>query len=380
MTTDAGPEQVDDGAYAVDYPSGKRELHGTGAPAFEISIGDESQLRRIWTENIYSVALDFVRGRFDISGDLIAALRLRQAYAHSGFLDKVWSLAARLAPMRIETWLQRRERAAKNIRFHYDVSNDFYRNFLDARLVYSSALFENTSWSLEQAQEAKLRRICEDLHLQPGERFLDVGCGWGALLVYAADCYRVTATGCTLSHTQYEFTNSLICARDLEKHASVMELDYHDLSSHFQKIASIGMFEHVGRHRLLGYFRKIYDLLEHRGLFLNSGIVRPQTVSDDLQTWFLRKRVFPGGELAHLSDVIRAAERAGFAIVRIESLRRDYARTCEEWVHRLSRNKEICVGLVGDERYRTWLLYLAASALSFDAGTTDVFSILMSKK
>ena len=365
--------------YVVEYRSGRREIYGEAPAAFTVSVCDARQFQRILTANSYSVALDFIRGRFDIRGDLLAALRWRERRFHRGVLDWLWSLGGRLAPVRLETWFQSRDRAARNIRFHYDVSNEFYRQFLDARMVYSSGLFEEPRWSLEQAQEARLERICKDLELRPGERFLDVGCGWGSLLVHAAERFAVQAMGCTLSHQQYEFTTSLLRARSLERTASVKEVDYRELSRRFDKVSSIGMFEHVGRHRLLRYFAKIYGLLEDGGLFLNSGITRPETVSDDAETWFLLRRVFPGGELAHLSEVVRAAESVGFRILRIVSQRNDYARTCEEWVSRLRRNRDRCVGLVGEEIYRTWLLYLAASAVNFDSGQTDDFSILMRK-
>jgi len=377
--TETHLEEIAQVGYAVEYRSGKRETHGKGPPAFTISVADESHLQRLLRGNAYSAALEFLRGQCDISGDLVAALRLKQKHSHPGFSDRLWHLAARIAPVHFETWFQSRKRAAENIRFHYDISNDFYRAFLDSRLVYSAAQFEHPSWSLDQAQEAKLKRICEELDLRAGDRFLDIGSGWGGLLIYAAERHKVSITGCTLSHHQYEFTDSLIHARGLEQCASVRELDYRDLSRRFDKIASVGMFEHVGRHRLGKYFRKIYSLLERHGLFLNSGIVRPENVTDDPQTWFLLRRVFPGGELAHLSEVIHAAEKAGFGIIKIESLRKDYARTCEEWVRRLRRNKDTCVGLVGKETFRTWLLYLAASAVNFEAGTTDVFSILMTR-
>ena len=365
--------------YSVEYASGKREIHGPGPPAFTISAADESQFERILKGNAYRAALGFIRGKFRISGDLIAALRLRQTYSHRSLVEGLYAVAARLAPARIETWFQSRKRAAANIRFHYDVSNEFYETFLDSRMVYSAALFRDASWPLDRAQEAKLEEICEDLELQPGERFLDVGCGWGGVLLHAAERYHVHACGCTLSHSQYEYTKSLIHARGLEECAAVEEMDYRDVSRHFDKISSIGMFEHVGRHRLDGYFRKIYSSLDKGGLFLNSGIVRPQSVGSGVQTWFLLRRVFPGGELAHLSDVVRAAEGAGFVIRKIQSLRADYARTCQEWVARLRRNRDLAVGLVGEETYRTWMLYLAASALNFESGQTDVFSIVMGK-
>ena len=379
MVAEARTDQAPGFGYTVAFRSGKKESRGSGPPSFTISVEDESHLRALLEGSAYSAALAFVRGEVDITGDLVAALRLRQERAKTTFRDKLWTLAARFAPTRLETWFQSRSRAAHNIRFHYDISNDFYQTFLDSRLVYSSAQFEDPAWSLDRAQETRLGRICNELDLHPGERLLDVGCGWGGLLVYAADRHKARALGCTLSHSQYEFTDSLIHARGLEEYASVQERDYRDLCQPFQKIASIGMFEHVGRHRLDAYFRKIYGLLDRGGLFLNSGIVRPEKIRDDVQTWFLLRKVFPGGELAHLSEIVRAAERAGFGIVRLRSLREDYGRTCREWINRLRRNEETCRSLVGNETYRTWLLYLAASANNFETGATDVFSILMAK-
>lgn len=379
IAAEANPERAASIGYAVEYTSGEREIYGRGPQWFTLHLKDKSHLHRLLTGSTYSAALEYIHGRIDISGDLVAALRFRQARARPGFRDWLWSIAARFSPVRLETWFQGCRRAARNIRFHYDVSNGFYEAFLDSRMVYSAARFESESESLDQAQETKLRQICEDLNLHPGERFLDIGCGWGALLAYAAGHYRVNATGCTLSHSQYEFTDALIHSHRLEGFASVEEEDYRDVNRRFDKISSVGMYEHVGRHRISHYFRKVHDLLERGGLFLNSGIVRPEAVRSDPQTWFLLRRVFPGGELPHLSQVMRAAENAGFAIIRLESLRHAYARTCEQWVARLRRNRDTCIGLVGRETYRTWLLYLAASAVSFDAGSTDVFSILMSR-
>jgi len=379
-TAELRPQQTAQIGYAVEYRSGKRELRGETDPSFTLSVTDESQLEWILRGDAYSVALGFIRGRFDVSGDLVAALRLKQQHSRPALSGLLWTLAARFAPMRLETWVQSKERAARNIRFHYDLSNDFYRTFLDSRLVYSAGYFEDPAWTLEQAQQAGLDRICRQLDLHAGERFLDVGCGWGGLLMHAAERYKVHATGCTLSCNQYEFVQTAIRARGLERYVAVQQIDYRDLRQRFDKISSIGMFEHVGRHRLGRYFQKLHSMLETGGLFLNSGIIRPQTVRDDPQTWFLLKKVFPGGELAHLSDVVRHAEQAGFGILEVYSKREHYARTCREWVERLRERKQRCLDLVGEETYRTWLLYLAASAFSFETGQTDVFSILMIKK
>jgi cyclopropane-fatty-acyl-phospholipid synthase len=167
---------------------------------------------------------------------------------------------------------------------------------------------------------------------------------------------------------------------ELQARVKVQEQDYRDLPGRFDRISSIGMFEHVGRRRLGEYFVRIHNMLEPGGRFVNSGISRPQDVHDDPQTRFPRKRVFPGGELAHLSDVIREAEHASLSILDVRNLRRDYARTCRAWVANLKSNRDYAVALVGEEIYRTWLLYLAASACSFEKGESEVFSIVMTRQ
>jgi cyclopropane-fatty-acyl-phospholipid synthase len=366
-------------AYTVEFPDGSKRVKGGGPPAFTFYVSDETQLKRILTADEYAAAKAFISGEFDLCGDLVSAIRFKRSQSQPGVSGWLRAAAARLAPRRIETWFQSKTRAADDIQFHYDRSNDFYRTFLDSRLVYSEARYDDPEWPLERAQEAKLQAVCRDLELRANERFLDVGCGWGALMLYAARQHNVSATGCTLSHSQFEYASAAIAAEGLGNQAKVLETDYRELSGRFHKIASIGMFEHVGRHRLDGYFRTIFRLLEDGGLFLNSGVTRPQTVGDDSQSWFLLKRVFPGAELAHLSDVVRHAESAGFEVLKTDSLRRDYALTCRAWVERLQRNAVACINLVGRETYRTWLLYLSASALSFETGYTGIHQVLMRK-
>jgi cyclopropane-fatty-acyl-phospholipid synthase len=157
-------------------------------------------------------------------------------------------------------------------------------------------------------------------------------------------------------------------------------MDFRDITGKFDGIASVGMFEHVGRHRLLNYFRRVHDLLEPGGLFLNHGIVHPEFVTDDAQTLFLQRQVFPGGEVARLSDVIRAAELAGFEVLDVEDLRPHYALTCRAWVERLRQNEAACLAAVDRETYRTWLLYLAGAAANFEEGLTSVCQLLLAKR
>ena len=373
-------QRVQEVSYAAQLPTGGLRVFGPEVPSFTLCVRDQAQLEFVLEGDIYSVAVAFIRGEFDIRGDFIEAVRCLTAVPRRGAGSMIRRLVSCCGPWRIESLIQSRARAARNIRFHYDRSSDFYRQFLDSRMVYSCAYFKEAEWSLEQAQAAKLDHICRKLDLQNGERFLDVGSGWGGLVVYAAEKYGVRATGCTLSARQAEYASSLVIERDLQGRASIVEKDCRDLHDSFDKIASIGMFEHVGRRRLLSYFKKMHTLLAPRGLFLNHGIMRPQLEGESPESLFIRHRVFPGGELARLGDVIRQAERAGFEVLDVENLRPHYALTCRAWARRLEQNAETCLRVADSVTYRTWLLYLSASSINFEQGHADVYQVLMAKR
>ena len=378
--TAARIERVQESSYAVRLPTGAIHVYGSGDPSFTLCVRDRSQLDFILSGDIYSVAVAFIRGEFEIRGDLIEGVRCLTSAPRRSARAMLRQLASWCGPWRFESLIQSRARAARNIRFHYDRSNDFYRLFLDSKMVYSCAYFRDREWSIEQAQTAKLDHICRKLDLRCGERFLDVGCGWGGLVVHAASSYGVEATGCTLSTRQAEYASSLVNGLGLQGRTAIVETDFRDLSGSFDKIASVGMFEHVGRRRLYSYFREMHDLLAPQGLFLNHGITRPQLEGETAKSLFIRHRVFPGGELAHLSDVIRQAERAGFEVLDVENLRPHYALTCRAWVNRLGQNESACLRVVDSETYRTWRLYLSASSISFDHGHSDVHQLLLARR
>jgi cyclopropane-fatty-acyl-phospholipid synthase len=365
--------------YEVVFREGQPEIVGEGDPAFRLFVRDRRYLERFWRMDAYSAATAFVRGEFDVEGDFVPAIAARSAVPRD-WKNLLLAALARFSPARLESLVQTKARAARNIRYHYDCSNDFYRQFLDPRMVYSCAYFRDPECSLEQAQFAKLDHICRKLDLRRGETFLDIGCGWGALVLHAADRFGSFATGCTLSKRQFEYAVNRAEESPGAGRISILEADYRDLTGSYDKIASVGMFEHVGRRRLECYFRKVASLLSADGLFLNHGIIRPQPASDSAESLFLRKKVFPGGELAHLSDVVRVAETAGFEVLDVENLRPHYALTCRAWVRRLQQNVAACLRAVDTERYRTWLLYLAASAWFFESGQTDIYQILMAKR
>jgi cyclopropane-fatty-acyl-phospholipid synthase len=344
-----------------------------------IHVADENAATWIRRADAYQTAVAFSRGDFDVSGDFLAAVRWKTAVPSHGIGGLARGIALRLATLGFERWFQTRRRAAKNIRYHYDASNAFYELFLDSRLVYSCAYFKNPAWSIDEAQEAKLEYICRKLDVKSGDRFLDIGCGWGALVLHAGR-HGATATGCTLSRNQFDGAKQRIKENGLAGRVTVLETDYRNLKGSYDKIASVGMFEHVGRKRLGEYFRKCHALLAPNGLFLNHGIIRPQLVKETAETVFWTRQVFPGAQIVHLSDVIVEAEKAGFEVLDVENLRPHYALTCRAWVERLRQNESECVRLASREKYRSWLLLLAAAAFTFEDGQTDLCQVLLAKR
>jgi len=328
----------------------------------------------------YSVALAFVNGEIDVYGDFVAAVHFQLSLSASTFRRKFFDTVCRWNPWRLTQGWASRSAAARNIRFHYDRSNEFYKLFLDSQMVYSCAYFDQPGATLDQAQAAKLDHICRKLVVQQGDRFLDIGCGWGALVRHAAGCFGAHAEGCTLSDRQFEYATERLKAEGLAKQATIREMDYRDVCGTFDKISSVGMFEHVGRAHLEEYFGAVSKLLAPDGLFLNHGITRPAPVQSDAQSLFIARAVFPGGQIVNLHDVIHAAENAGFEVLDVENLRRHYALTCRAWVDRLTAQREACLQVVDQVTWRTWQLYLAGSSIAFDEGGLGLHQVLMAKR
>jgi cyclopropane-fatty-acyl-phospholipid synthase len=365
-------------SYALEFQSGGPAFRSEGNPKCKFVASNVSQWRALIARDAYQVALAFVKSEFEVEGDLVEAIKVyRSRFANHSTL----TLKTIAAYLRSRLFHKHTEgSSARDIQFHYDRSNDFYRNFLDSRMLYSCAYFRTPEDTLETAQLAKLRHICRKLQLRPGDRFLDIGCGWGSLLLQGADEYGTFSTGCTLSAEQRVWATHQATVREVAHRVTILEQDYRELDGKFDKIASVGMFEHVGPKALQTYFDKVFDLLADGGFFLNHGIVRPEMVRTDPETLFLANKIFPGGELVRLTDVIRSAERAGFEAIDIENLRPHYALTCRAWVDRLVKNRLESLKYVDQETYRTWLLYLAASAASFECADTEIHQVLFSKR
>jgi cyclopropane-fatty-acyl-phospholipid synthase len=271
------------------------------------------------------------------------------------------------------------------IQFHYDLGNEFYQLFLDPEMQYSCAYFTDWNNSLEQAQRDKLDMICRKLRLQAGEKMLDIGCGWGGLICHAAQKYGVRAHGVTLSQEQYDFVREKTRRLGLQDRVTVELRDYSELEGTYDKIASVGMFEHVGIANMPAYFAKIRGLLRDRGILLNHGIARGakagkgkfQKVRPEHR--LIQKYIFPGGELDHIGHTLECLEACRFEVHDVEGWREHYARTTRLWCQRLSARRDEAVQLVGPERYRMWVAYLAGVSFAFLDGSLRIFQVVATK-
>jgi cyclopropane-fatty-acyl-phospholipid synthase len=277
------------------------------------------------------------------------------------------------------------ERDRRVVTFHYDVSNDFYQLWLDRRLVYSCAYFKSRSDDLDIAQKQKLDYICRKLRLRAGQRLLDIGCGWGALVIHAAKHFGVHADGITLSNAQAEWGHARIAEAGLTNQAKIELRDYREISANgcelYDAIVSVGMAEHVGRERLPEYFAAAHRALKPGGVFLNQAIAeniiaRPGSRSNGS---FIEQYVFPDGDIPPLPVMLRAAESAHFEIRDVENLREHYARTLRHWLRRLETNHDKALQFVDESTYRVWRLYIAGSAHGFRTGHIAVYQTLLAK-
>jgi cyclopropane-fatty-acyl-phospholipid synthase len=344
----------------------------------------------------------YIRNDIDVEGDFLTAVALKDQLDILPLSRRervaIMILAFRLSPRfrrrtrptsptsigsmaAVKTHSKREDLRA--IRFHYDVSNEFYALWLGDSMVYSCAYFEREDMDLDRAQHGKLEHICRKLRLAPGERLLDVGCGWGALIIHAARQHGVIAHGVTLSREQYDEARRRIAKAGLESRVTVELRDYRDVAgaSLYDKVSSIGMFEHVGLKNLPAYYAAIHRLLKPGGLFLNHGITH------DVEGWrqtsgteFINRYVFPGGQLDTVGNIQRGMERARFEITDVEALRRHYALTLGHWVRRLERAHTQALQYVNESTYRVWRLYMAACAVDFKSGELGVYQILASKR
>ncbi|MBE0476063.1 MAG: class I SAM-dependent methyltransferase [Coriobacteriia bacterium] len=363
---------------------------------FTVVLKHPSSLKRMfWPLNEVSLGEAFIFDDFDVEGDLEAVAGLGD-HLESLAKDRarLARYAARLMRMpgdgrregaraaELDGRRHSKRRDADAIRYHYDVSNDFYRLWLDRHMVYSCAYFADGEQDLDAAQERKLDLICRKLRLRPGERLLDIGCGWGGLLVHAAREYGVDATGITLSEPQARLAQRRIAEAGLSERCRARVLDYRDVdeSRPFDKLVSVGMFEHVGAELLPTYFEKASRLLAEGGTFLNHGI--SCSVFEHRRKHgpsFSQKYVFPDGELLPISTTLAAAEDAGFEVRDVEDLREHYAMTLRHWVRRLEERADEARACTDEATYRVWRLYMTFAGVAFARNRIQVYQTLLHK-
>jgi cyclopropane-fatty-acyl-phospholipid synthase len=386
-------------------------LRANSTPQFCMVFKGVQSLRRVFKPPFeLSMGEGFIHGELVIQGDIFKAFDIMDSLAaRMRSLNQMLSMLREYlalpfgqvdqlqgrGPLELHGRVHSLERDRKAVQYHYDVGNDFYSIWLDKNMQYSCGYFPTGAEDLDTAQIRKMEHICRKLRLQPGETILDIGCGWGGLIRYASTHYGVKTLGVTLSKRQAEYATQKIEEMGLSGQCRVELRDYRELSSEsFDKIVSVGMFEHVGRSHLPEYFSHAYRLLKPGGLFLNHGIsLRVKTPDGESQNalnrWveksiiglgtFSQKYIFPDGELVMVSDAAQFGEHAGFEVRDIENLREHYALTIRNWVKNMADHQAEVEAVTDPVTYRTWRLYLAASVHGFETGSISVNQTLFDK-
>lgn len=396
--------------FQVRYWDGSSEKPGgTDSPPYTLVLARRGGLRRmLLPPNELSIVEAYISGDLDIEGSLEAAVglgdevsrRLRDGRTVARLARKIFELPADDDPdlaktrfQRVAGSLARRRRGdAQAIEFHYGVSNEFYALWLDPMMLYTCAYFRTGDESIELAQLDKLEHICRKLRLKRGERLLDIGCGWGGLVRYAAKNYGVEALGITLSESQAAWGRERIRAEGLAGQCRIEVRDYRDLggSEAFDKITSVGVTEHVPADEQPAYFARANALLRPGGVFLNhcevsvdqarrEGVVSKVAARLWKRGEFIQRYVFPDARLVPAAHVIASAEQSGFEVRDVESLREHYTLTLRHWIRELENNREAAIDLVGERTYRVWRLYMSAGAQRFHAAKLNIIQTLLSK-
>jgi cyclopropane-fatty-acyl-phospholipid synthase len=384
--------------FAISFWDGSRWPSENGLSRFTLMVRHPDALRRMLKASTHDLSLSeaYISGDLDVEGDLEAAMPVANY-----LVGHNWPAVTKLLigknllrmprpdrlrrkkrkPAKLSGELHSVERDREAVTYHYDVSNDFYALWLDQQMVYSCAYFETAEEDLDTAQARKLDYLCRKLRLRPGERLLDIGCGWGGLVIHAARKYGVDALGITISEKQARMAKERIERAGLQKQCRVELRDYRDLHEigGFDKIVSVGMFEHVGENQLPLYFQHAWHLLRPGGIFLNHGIANRPIDPNPKGSTFQNRYVFPDGELVPIHVTLRHAEEVGFEVRDVENLREHYVLTLRHWARRLELHREEALQLVDEPTYRVWRLFLPGSAYGFATGLLNVFQAVLLK-
>jgi cyclopropane-fatty-acyl-phospholipid synthase len=375
-------------AFSIRLWNGWQWNYGSDGSACTLAINSPDALASLAAgSDEVTLGEAFIRKELDVDGDLFSALAIaeylmgRPCSLRQKVFQNILATAVNLKRRFKHGAKHSKARDLASISYHYDLPVAFYRPWLGQTLAYSCAYFRNVDDCLDKAQEQKLDLICRKLRLQQNERFLDVGCGWGSLVMHAACRYGAQAYGITLSREQADVADQRIRDAGLADSCTIEHRDYRrceELRGSFDKIASIGMFEHVGLPSLPKYFATVHGLLKPGGPLLNHGIARSQSAPSPRHS-FIDRYVFPDGRLVTITEAIDAAEGAGFEVRDVENLREHYELTLRNWVEGLQKNKAALLNIVPEATYRIWLLYTAGSAAAFQSGRIAIHQVLLSR-
>ncbi|MGS1035228.1 class I SAM-dependent methyltransferase [Burkholderia glumae] len=357
--------------------NGEQHDFGTfSAPAVTLKVNSASALPLLLEPSLDNLGEAYVKGKIDIDGRLPDIIDIGYSLARNTVTN-----ASKLA--RVTRYFSHTKSSdKKSIQYHYDVSNAFYKLWLDENMVYSCAYFENGDEDLATAQLKKIDHILTKIQLQPDQRLLDIGCGWGALVLRAAQKFGAHCVGVTLSQNQFDLATERVRQAGLENQIEIRLQDYRDVDGQFDRITSVGMFEHVGRKNLPAYFTKVRELLADDGVAMNHGITSTDADSGETSLGggeFIDRYVFPEGELPHISLALESAQRGGLEVVDVESLRRHYARTLAIWTDNFEAKAEAARQLVDDEKFRIWRVYLAGCAYAFENDDVSIYQLVCRK-
>jgi cyclopropane-fatty-acyl-phospholipid synthase len=367
-------ENVSDVPFKVQFWDGDSINFGSGHPLFNLILKTELSARRMLREGSLGFGEEYVFGNIVVEGDFKALMRLG---TEQSIQDLKMPLKTKLTLLikHLQS-LNTTKGSSRNVSYHYDRGNDFYRFYLDETMTYSCAYFRDGNESLEQAQQQKYEHICRKLQLGEGETLLDIGCGWGGMLVYAAKHYGTKGVGYTLSREQAEYSRQLIGEKGLEKKIEIVLDDYRHITGQFDKFVSIGMFEHVGKGNIPIFMKQVKTLLKPGGVGLLHTIGKERKTPSD--GWTM-KYIFPGGYIPVLDHVIKVMGKSGFVPMDIENLRLHYAATLDRWAQRFEANASKIESMFDEKFVRMWRIYLNGSAAAFRNGDLRLYQILFTK-
>jgi cyclopropane-fatty-acyl-phospholipid synthase len=356
------------------------DLGAFSTPDVTLEVKSPSALPLLVSPSLESLGEAYIQEKIDIGGKLADVIRT--SYRLAELSTRKTGAIRKIAGDITRRFTHSKAEDKDSIQYHYDVSNDFYQLWLDPDMVYSCAYFENGDEDLATAQHKKIDHILTKIRLQPGQTLLDIGCGWGALVIRAATKFGARCVGITLSQNQYDLALERVRAAGLEGQIEIRLQDYRDTQGVFDRITSVGMFEHVGRVNLVTYFARVNELLADGGLAMNHGITSTDPKSGDSPMGggdFIDRYVFPHGELPHISLALSTLQQGGLEALDVENLRRHYARTLDIWAANYETHSQRIRQLVGEKRYRIWRVYLAGCAHAFEVDDVSIYQVICQK-